>query len=141
MLIVEDDVLIAWGVEAALRGLGFDRIVIASTGGSAMEAAETTKFGLIVSDLNLGPLTVDGIQLLGMIDPDELIPTIVHTAYNTPDIIAALDRGRPRAHFLVKPALDALLAETVVRALQCEPSGPLSAPSGSADPQPDANPV
>lgn len=118
ILIVEDDVLIAWAVEGMLRDMGFSKIIIASTGESAMSAAEAEPLGLIFCDLNLGPLTVNGIELLDLIDPDEAIPTIVHTGYGGKEIDVALNRTRPKARRLVKPAGEAQLALAVRELLE-----------------------
>lgn len=112
-LVIEDDALIAWAVENVVRDCGFAQVIVASTAESAMQAAAAAQLGLIVCDLNLGPLTVDGLQLLELIDPDEAVPTVIYTAYSVPEIERAMRERRPRASCLIKPTSDHVLAQTI----------------------------
>ncbi len=122
-LVVDDDVLIAWATESALGDMGFRRVVVATTGESAIEAARTNAFGLIVADLNLGPLSINGLELLARIDPDERVPTIVHTSYDNAEVTAEVARVRPRAARLIKPVTDRDMAAAIVAVLSDIPRG------------------
>lgn len=117
VLIVEDDLLIAWSIEQIARDMGFDNVIVASTGESALQAVGSTKFGLIICDLNLGPLTVDGIQLLTLVDPDEIIPTLIYTAYRGRKIETALTSARPKAFRLLKPASEVQFTSMILTLL------------------------
>lgn len=113
VLIVEDDILIAWSVEAVAHDMGFKNVIVASTLESALEAVRFTKIGLIICDLNLGPLTADGVQLLNFIDHDEAIPTLIYTAYSGPELDTALSSTRPKALHLLKTASDPQIAAMI----------------------------
>ena len=133
-LVVDDDVLIAWAVESVLDDLGVARVVVAASGESAIEAARTNDFGLIIVDLNLGPLSINGLELLEAIDHDERVPTIVHTSYDNIEVNGELERSRPRAARMIKPVTDRDMAAAIVTAL----TGRVTGHNRGASPDPNA---
>lgn len=112
-LIVEDDAMIAWGVESVLRDLGLRNIVVAGSSTSARVAAARENLGLIVCDLNLGPLSANGFELLAAIDPSEQIPTIIHTAYSSSEVAETIVKCRPAALVVHKPATSVAMDQAV----------------------------
>lgn len=61
VLVVEDEVMIAWMVESLLEDMGFSSISIASSGEEAISMASRLPPALVVSDINLGTRGMDGI--------------------------------------------------------------------------------
>ena len=122
-LIVDDDAMIAWGVEGILREVGLRNIVVAGSSTSARVAAERETFGLLVCDLNLGPFSANGCEVLAAIDPFEKIPTIIHTAYSSSEVAATIAKSRPAALVVHKPATSVQIRQAVHASLELPDSG------------------
>ncbi|MFH2130243.1 MAG: response regulator [bacterium] len=58
ILIVEDEAIIAMGIEGQLQGLGYDVTSIVNTGEKAIERAEEEKPDLILMDIRCNKLRV-----------------------------------------------------------------------------------
>ena len=84
-LVVEDNVIIAMETEDLLSGLGFDRIVVASTVTGAMNEIEAHPVSVAVLDINLGSETsapiAKKLRELG-------VPYVVASGYGENDSIA-----------------------------------------------------
>lgn len=77
-LIIEQEALIAWTIEEALRDLGFTRFDFASTVADALAAANRSCPDLITSEVRLGAGTgIDAIQAICAAKP---IPVVFVTA-------------------------------------------------------------
>lgn len=87
ILIVEDDLLIAVDIEAALADAGFEAIGIAPTGEEAIEMARTARPDLAVMD----------IKLAGARDGVDTALELFHT-HGIRCIFASAHSGDPEAH-------------------------------------------
>lgn len=102
VLIVEDEMLIAWQVQDLLLDMGFTDVRTAGSFADAVKAAEDTRPGLLVCDVNLGD-GPDGIAAAGEIRAAGPIPTVFVTGYAGEEIARRIAEGLPDAHMLRKP--------------------------------------
>jgi CheY-like chemotaxis protein len=116
-LVIDDDLLIAWAVEEFLRRRGYRQVIVAASDAAALHAATSGPFDLIVSDVNLGTFSHHGLAVLRQIDPQESMPTVILTGYQSDELEPAIARYRPRAVLLRKPASDEDLSQAIASAL------------------------
>lgn len=119
ILIVEDEVMIAWMLESILEDLGFANIEMAATGAQARAAAARARPGLILSDINLGA-GPDGIDTAIEIARSGPVPVIFVTAYADEATRARINREMPSASLLRKPLQTELVGQTVLAALEAK---------------------
>lgn len=79
-LIVEDETLVAWHLEAVLEDLAFETCDIASTGDEAISKALAAKPDVIFMDVNLVG-EMDGVEAAQKILETAEVPIIFVTAY------------------------------------------------------------
>jgi len=101
VLIIEDEMMIAWMVQSVLEDLGFSDLVIASSGEQAKADADRAKPGLIISDINLGA-GCDGVEASSAISGG-IVPVLFISAYADPDVRRRISRDLPAAQLLGKP--------------------------------------
>jgi two-component system chemotaxis response regulator CheY len=86
-----------------LKQLGFENVDEAADGREALEKMKKTKYGLVISDWNMEPMT--GYELLREVRADEILkptPFIMVTAESkTENVIAAKKAGVN--NYIVKP--------------------------------------
>ncbi len=103
ILIVDDYKTMLRIVRNLLKQLGFNNVDEATDGSMALEKARAGKYGLIISDWNMEPMT--GYQLLQEVRADESLkatPFIMITAESkTDNVIAAKKAGVN--NYIVKP--------------------------------------
>ena len=103
VLIVDDYKTMLRIVGNLLKQLGFSNIDEATDGGSALQKLRAKKFGLVISDWNMEPMT--GLQLLKEVRTDTKLketPLIMVTAESkTENVIAAKEAGVN--NYIVKP--------------------------------------
>ena len=103
VLIVDDYKTMLRIIRNLLRQLGFENVHEATDGTMALKVLRERKFGLVISDWNMEPMT--GIQLLREVrSDDELKPTpfIMITAESkSENVIAAKEAGV--SNYIVKP--------------------------------------
>lgn len=122
-LVIEDDILVAWSIMEYLEDYGFAPVVVTTTDNAASEAARTGAHSLIVCDLDLGPFSASGFEILEHIDPDEKVPTIIHSAIDPSIVTETLQLRRPRAVHLHKPANAAEFRLALASCLKDRPEG------------------
>lgn len=109
VLLVEDDAALREALADTLKLAGYE-IVEATDGQAALKVLDETRFGIVVSDIQMQPM--DGFQLLLEIKKRKpSLPMLLMTAYG--DIERAVEAMRHgAAHYLTKPfEPDKLLAE------------------------------
>jgi two-component system chemotaxis response regulator CheY len=103
ILIVDDYKTMLRIVRNLLKQLGFDNVDEASDGAAALSKLRSKKYGLVISDWNMEPMT--GYELLKEIRADEQLkptPFIMVTAESkTDNVIAAKKAGVN--NYIVKP--------------------------------------
>ena len=114
VLIIEDEAMIAWMLESLLEDMGFTAITIVATGQEALAAAGQLKPGLIVSDINLGPIGFDGIKAAATIRQSLPAPVLFVTAHAGADALERIREDVPGALILPKPLGSDALRQAVV---------------------------
>ena len=103
VLIVDDYKTMLRIIRNLLKQIGFNNVDEASDGNEALSLAMGKKYGLIISDWNMEPMT--GLQLLKAVrgnDSLKQVPFIMITAESkTENVIAAKDAGVN--NYIVKP--------------------------------------
>ena len=111
VLVVDDYKTMTRIVRGLLTQLGFVNIDDATDGPTALEMTRTRKYGLILSDWNMQPMT--GFQLLTAIRADErtkATPFVMVTAESkTENVIAAKKAGVN--NYIIKPFTLAVLKQ------------------------------
>jgi two-component system chemotaxis response regulator CheY len=103
VLVVDDYSTMVRIIRNLLRQLGFANVDDASDGSSALEKLHTKRYGLVISDWNMEPMT--GFDLLRRVRADPglgELPFIMVTAESkTENVIAAKKAGV--SNYIVKP--------------------------------------
>src|SRR5689334_12127484 len=103
ILVVDDYNTMVRIIRNLLRQLGFENVDDASDGGSALAKMRARKYGLVISDWNMEPMT--GYDLLREVRADPALaatPFIMVTAESkTENVIAAKKAGV--SNYIVKP--------------------------------------
>lgn len=103
ILVVDDYNTMRRIIHNLLRQLGFEHVDEAATGAEALTKLHEKKFGLVISDWNMVPMT--GLDLLKQVRADSKIkdmPFIMVTAESKPEnVIAAKQAGV--SNYVVKP--------------------------------------
>ncbi len=115
VLVVEDDTLIAWTLQAILEEMGHEVVDLASSGERAVKAAAELKPHLILMDINLGA-GITGIEAAERVLKEAQPEIIFVSAYGDPDTKARIDYVAPGAPLLSKP-VDVELLERAISGL------------------------
>lgn len=103
ILIVDDYATMLRIVKNLLKQIGFDQVDEATDGGAALQMMKLKKYGLVISDWNMQPVT--GIELLRNVraDPElKATPFIMVTAESkTDNVLEARKAGV--SNYIVKP--------------------------------------
>jgi two-component system, chemotaxis family, chemotaxis protein CheY len=103
VLVVDDYQTMIRIIRNLLKQLGFDNVDEAADGAEALGKMRTKKYGLVISDWNMEPMT--GYELLREVRADEILrptPFIMVTAESkTENVIAAKKAGVN--NYIVKP--------------------------------------
>ncbi|MBN8808264.1 MAG: response regulator [Sphingomonas sp.] len=117
VLIVEDEMMIAWMIESLLSDAGFENVAIAADGKEACRQASEQTPGLVVSDINLGS-GINGVEAAVAICHAGRIPVLFVTAYADGATRERIAAHFPHAELLRKPVDGASLTAAVHRALE-----------------------
>lgn len=103
VLVVDDYNTMIRIIKNLLRQIGFEDIDDASDGALALAKMRTKKYGLVISDWNMEPMT--GFELLKQVRSDpaiDTLPFIMITAESrTENVVAAKQAGV--SNYIVKP--------------------------------------
>lgn len=103
VLIVDDYATMLRIVKNLLKQIGFDNVDEATDGGAAFQMMKLKKYGLVISDWNMQPVT--GIELLRNVRADadlKATPFIMVTAESkTDNVVEARNAGV--SNYIVKP--------------------------------------
>lgn len=103
VLVVDDYKTMLRIIRNLLKQLGFENVDEAEDGGTALEHMRDRKYGLVISDWNMEPMT--GLQLLREVRADESLshlPFIMVTAESkVENVLEAKEAGV--SNYIVKP--------------------------------------
>ncbi|MGE0522541.1 MAG: response regulator [Variibacter sp.] len=102
VLVVEDEIFVAWHLEATLRELNCTVCGMVPDGQSAIDKARKLHADLILMDINLQG-EIDGIEAVRRIQETQPAPVIFITAYSDPTTLSRIRKIAPDAPVLAKP--------------------------------------
>jgi len=112
-LVIEDEYLVALGLESELRALGFDVCDLAANASEAMSLARRERPDIMVADIDLSDIR-DGIETAKRLRALCAVPIIFVTAYGHHEgIVSRAHEQVPGAPVLAKPLQRDQLAEAV----------------------------
>ena len=113
VLVIEDEAMIAWMVEDILESLGFTTIAVAACSKAALELADREAPGLIVSDINLGAASLDGVSTVAQIARGQPLPVLFITGHAGADTLARIEAEVALSRTLRKPEAYNELSEAI----------------------------
>ncbi len=117
ILVVDDYITMVRIVRKLLKQIGYENVDEASNGQMALKMIQEKKYGLIISDWNMEPMT--GYELLKHVRAAEetaKTPFILVTAESRHDNVAAAQKEGAN-EYLVKPFSAPVLKEKIEKAL------------------------
>ncbi|MFC4272200.1 response regulator [Sneathiella chungangensis] len=117
ILIVDDYKTMLRIIRNLLKQLGFNAVDEAADGSAALSKMRTKKYGLVISDWNMEPMT--GYQLLKEVRADETLkstPFIMITAESKTDNVVAAKKAGVN-NYIVKPFNAATLKTKIASVL------------------------
>lgn len=115
ILVVEDELIIAKGIEKRLKALGYDVTGIVPSGEEAVDIAVRSVPDLVLMDICLQG-RMDGVTAAEKIRAAVDIPVVYLTAYADPDSLGRAKLTEPFG-YIVKPFQDITLRSTIEMAL------------------------
>jgi CheY-like chemotaxis protein len=112
ILIVEDDTIIAWTLEALLSEMGHEVVDIAPTGERALASAAEFEPDLVMMDINLGS-GMNGIEAAEGISRSHAARVVFVSAYGDPETRDKVQQAVPGAQILTKPVDAQALTRTL----------------------------
>jgi CheY-like chemotaxis protein len=117
ILIVEDEIFVAWHLESILKDLDFTVSGIVPDGRAAMAQTQELGVTLVLMDINLkGDL--DGIETARRIRETSDAVVVFVTAYSDPATLDRIEAAVPGAPVLAKPVSSGRLRMAISKALE-----------------------
>lgn len=116
VLIVEDEVIVAMGLERSLGSFGYDVVGLATKGEDAVRMAGELMPDLALIDINLGD-KIDGIDVAERIGENWDIPVVYLTSYTGDETLSRAIETNPYG-YLTKPARPREIYTTIETVLQ-----------------------
>ena len=117
-LIVDDEFLIAFDLEASMRALGFDVCAVASNEKDAIELAKSNPLDVVVMDVYLGG-TRAGIEAARWLREVCGVPVVFVTAHSDDGTLERIRSVLPGAPVLSKPVYRENLAHSISSTVAC----------------------
>jgi CheY-like chemotaxis protein len=117
VLIVEDELLVAWHLESLTRDQNLEVCGLVPDGDGAIEQAIDLEVDLVLMDIRLAG-KMDGVEAARRIREQRDIPIIFITAHGDPATRAHIDRVVPGAPVLAKPITAERLKEAIAQVMQ-----------------------
>jgi DNA-binding response OmpR family regulator len=111
VIIIEDELMVAWALEGTLESLGHEIMDIYPTGESAL-AAGLGGATLLIVDINLGS-GIDGIATASELRRTASVPIIFCSAYSDPQTRLRAMEAVPDAAFVTKPFVERDIKEAI----------------------------
>jgi CheY-like chemotaxis protein len=112
VLIVEDELLVAWHLESLLRDQSHEVCALVPDGEGAIEQADDLDADLVLMDIRLAG-RMDGIEAARQIRATRGTPVIFITAHGDPATRAHVERVVPGAPVLAKPVSGERLRDAI----------------------------
>lgn len=116
VLIVEDELLVAWHLESLAREQDLEVCGLVPDGDGAIEQAVDLEVDLILMDIRLAG-RMDGIEAARRIREQRDTPIIFVTAHGDPATRARIEQAVPGAPVLAKPITADRLKEAIASAM------------------------
>lgn len=117
VLIVEDEIFVAWHLEGLVRDLDYSVCGMVPDGEGAVSKAEALGADVILMDINLKG-DIDGVEAARRIRETFDAPIIFITAYSDPKTLGRIEKTVPGATVLAKPVAAARLRTAIANALR-----------------------
>jgi CheY-like chemotaxis protein len=117
VLIVEDELLVAWHLESLVREQHLDVCGLVPDGDGAIEQADDLDVDLILMDIRLAG-RMDGIEAARRIREHRDTPIIFITAHGDPTTRANIEKVAPGAPVLAKPISADRLREAITTVMK-----------------------
>jgi len=117
VLIVEDELLVAWHLESLVREQNLEVCGLVPDGDGAIEQAIDLDADLILMDIRLAGL-MDGIEAARRIREQRATPIIFITAHGDPATRAKIEQVLPGTPVLAKPITAAILKEAIASVMK-----------------------
>ena len=114
--IVEDELLVAWTLEALLEDAGHEVIGVFANGEDAVAGLADQDLDVVCMDINLGK-GIDGIQTASQLKSKQAPKIIFITAYADPTTAKRALEAAPGAIILSKPVSAATLHDAIERSV------------------------
>ena len=122
VLIVEDELLVAWHLESLAREQNFEVCGLVPDGDGAIEQAIDLDADLVLMDIRIaGP--IDGIEAARRIRAQRNTPIIFITAHGDPATRERIGRVLPGVPVLAKPITGERLKEAIAAVMNVKPAG------------------
>jgi CheY-like chemotaxis protein len=118
VLIVEDELLVAWHLESLARELNLEVCALVPDGDGAIEHATDLDVDLVLMDIRLAG-GMDGIEAARRIRENRDTPIIFITAHGDAATRAHIERIVPGAPVLAKPITSQHLRDAIAAAGRC----------------------
>jgi CheY-like chemotaxis protein len=117
VLIVEDELLVAWHLESLAREQNLEVCALVPDGDGAIEQATDLDADLILMDIRLAG-RMDGIEAARRIREQRDTPIIFITAHGDPATRAKIEQVLPGTPVLAKPITAAILKEAIASVMK-----------------------
>jgi two-component system, response regulator PdtaR len=117
VLIVEDELLVAWHLESLTREQNLEVCGLVPDGDGAIEQAIDLEVDLVLMDIRLAG-QMDGVEAARRIREQRDTPIIFITAHGDPATRAHVDRMVPGAPVLAKPITAERLKEAIAQVMK-----------------------
>ena len=117
VLIVEDELLVAWHLESLAREQNLEVCALVPDGDGAIEQAADLDADLILMDIRLAG-RMDGIEAARRIREQRDTPIIFITSHGDPATRAKIEQVLPGSPVLAKPITAALLKEAIASVMK-----------------------
>jgi CheY-like chemotaxis protein len=117
VIIVEDELLVAWHLESLARDQNFDVCALVPDGEGAIEQAIDLDADLILMDVRLAG-RMDGIEAARRIREQRDTPIIFITAHGDPATRSYIERVLPGVPVLAKPVTAVRLKEAIAAVMK-----------------------
>ncbi len=120
VLIVEDELLVAWHLESLVREQNLEVCALVPDGSGAIEQADDLDVDLVLMDIRLAG-GMDGIEAARRIRQNRTTPIIFVTAHGDPATRETIERTVPGAPVLAKPITGDRLREAIASVMPHKP--------------------